>query len=374
MIKIVADQNMPALERTFARHGELIRLDGRRISHADVRDAEVLLVRSVTPVNAALLQDTAVRFVGSATIGIDHLDTRWLEANNIDWAHAPGCNADAAAQYTLAMMWLACDRLQQDFRTQTVGIIGRGNVGKRLQRLLQALDIPVVACDPPLQERGEPGLVAMPEACDSSIISLHVPLSHNGRHASKDLFDLEQIRQLRAGTLLVNTCRGGVVEKTALLQQLRSGHLRAALDVWPDEPYIARELLSAVTVASPHIAGYSREGKYAGTDMIYQAYCRTLELDQGSQAGAKAEEITLKFTPGTSADDVLRRLLQSSCPVARDDAALRALRSPPGIEKRVQFDSLRSGYPQRFEFKSHRVTGVAGKVRSLLAELGFKTT
>jgi len=371
MSKIVADQNMPALEHTFARHGELFRLDGRRIKHSHVIDADVLLVRSVTPVNAALLQDTAVRFIGSATIGIDHLDTQWLEDNHIAWAHAPGCNADAAAQYTLAMMALACERLQQDFKQQTVGIIGRGNVGSRLERLLQALDIPVVACDPPLQEQGEHGLVSMSEACANSMISLHVPLTRSGAYPTENLFDVEQLKSLQAGTLLLNTCRGGVVEKAALLQQLTSGRIRAALDVWPDEPYIDHELLDAVTVASPHIAGYSREGKFAGTEMIYEAYCRKFGFGEDGQARSLNKETTLELSPQMPAGEVLQQLLQSSCPVARDDAALRALPEGGG---RVQFDSLRSAYPQRYEFKSHRLIGLTGELRQQFIELGCKAT
>ena len=374
MRKIVADRNMPALEHTFASHGELLRLDGRSISHADVKDAEVLLVRSVTPVNAGLLQDTAVRFVGSATIGIDHLDTQWLEDNHIAWAHAPGCNADAAAQYTLAMMWLACERLQQEFRQQTVGIIGRGNVGSRLERLLRALDIPVVACDPPLQDQGERELVTMQEACASSIISLHVPLTYNGKYPTRNLFDPEQLNKLRPGTLLVNTCRGGVIEEAAMVQQLAAGKINVALDVWPDEPFIDQNLLDAVTVASPHIAGYSREGKLAGTEMIYEAWCRKCGLEDDGQADSLCDDIVLELSPQMSEDEVLRQLLNSSCPVARDDAALRALNSLPEDEKRVQFDSLRSGYPQRYEFKSHHVTGITDDVRSLLSKLGLKTS
>jgi len=364
MMKIIADLNMPRLDETFGHHGTINRLDGRGIKHDDLVDADVLLVRSVTRVGADLLQGTRVRFVGSATIGIDHLDTDWLEENNIAWAHAPGCNANAAAQYTLAMMWLACERLQRDFRQQTVGIIGRGNVGKRLEHLLQALDIPVMACDPPLQDQGEQRLVSMQEACANSIISLHVPLTRTGKYPTRDMFDQEQLAALAPGTLLVNASRGGVIEEGALLVHLQSGHIHAALDVWPREPFIAPELLDLVTVASPHIAGYSIEGKHAGTEMIYQAFRSTIADDTNNRRSTNGDTVTMECLSSTPANELLQQLMHSSCPVARDDAALRV--SPD------QFDKLRSAYPVRHEFKSHLVRGVTGKKASLLRQMGFK--
>jgi len=360
-MKIVADSNMPALKETFGLHGRLVRVPGREIKRADLADADVLLVRSVTQVNAGLLQGTNVAFVGSATIGIDHLDTDWLEENDIAWAHAPGCNADAAAQYTLAMMWLACERLERDFRRQRVGIIGRGNVGRRLELLLKTLDILVMACDPPLQDeprqdRTAPPLVSMAEACANDIISLHVPLTQTGKYPTRNLFDHARLASLQPGTLLVNTSRGGVIEKTALLKRLQSGHLHAALDVWPDEPFIAPELLTAVTVATPHVAGYSIEGKRAGTEMIYQAFCSTFAFTPTGQTEDRISTVTHDFLSSAPANDRLQSLIYSSCPVARDDAALRALTRLPQAEEWLQFDALRSAYPERHEFKSHLIS------------------
>ena len=373
MIKIIADENIPALDETFGRHGKLQRIDGRNVCRPDLSHADVLLVRSVTRVNADLLRGTNIRFVGSTTIGIDHLDTAWLEANNIAWAHAPGCNADAAAQYTLAMMWLACKRLQKNFRQQTVGIIGRGNVGQRLEHLLQVLDIPVMACDPPLQDLGEANLVSMHEACANNIISLHVPLTHTGKYPSKNLFGPEQLAKLNLGTLLVNAARGGVIEATALQAQLKSGRLHAALDVWPDEPFIAPELLAAVAVATPHVAGYSYEGKQAGTEMIYQAFCSAFACPRGAQPTIKTQVVTTDLSPTTSADEGVLSLLQSSCPVARDDASLRALCYLSHNGGLIQFDGLRTSYPQRHEFRSYLVTGATGTTASRLNRMGFQT-
>jgi len=373
MMKIIADMNMPGLEVSFGRHGEIKRLDGRRISRDDLIGADVLLVRSVTRVDRRLLQGTGIRFVGSATIGIDHLDTAWLEANDIAWAHAPGCNADAAAQYALTMMWLACERLQRDFRQQTVGIIGRGNVGRRLEDLLKTLNIPVVSCDPPLQDAGEQHLVSMDEACSNRIISLHVPLTSAGEYPTRDLFDSNQLERLQTGTLLVNTSRGGVIEKAGLQVRLRSGQLKAALDVWPDEPFIETDMLPMVTVATPHVAGYSREGKLAGTEMIYKAFCETFALHTIDDPAPGTQTVRLDIPAALSTDGAVKHAIQASSQVVRDDAALRELMPVKAGDQRVQIDSLRAAYPERCEFKSHLIRGMPDAETNLLGQLGFKT-
>jgi len=373
-MKIVADKNMPVLAETFARHGEVALLDGREICRADLVDATVLLIRSVTRVSQELLRGTGIRFVGSATIGIDHLDTHWLETNNITWAHAPGCNADAAAQYTLAMMMLACDRSHKEFSQQRVGIIGRGNVGRRLEHLLNVLGVSVMACDPPLQEVGHSQLVSMQEACDNSIISLHVPLTRSGNHPTESLFDRQRLNTLNTGVLLVNTSRGAVIEKPAFLEQLRSGRLYAALDVWPDEPLINKDWLDAVSVATPHVAGYSLEGKQAGTEMIYRAFCNAFEIEVCGQPATDSKNINLKFPATSSADHVLNLAIQSSCPVDRDDAALRTAARLQHTNGDVQIDNLRSGYPVRREFKSHLIQAGPDANTDQLRQLGFRIT
>ncbi len=371
-MKIVADKNMLLLAETFGRHGEVLRIDGREICRGDLMGADVLLVRSVTRVDRELLEGTSIRFVGSATIGIDHLDTTWLEQNNIFWAHAPGCNADAAAQYALAMMWLACDRLLVNFKQQRVGIIGRGNVGRRLEHLLNVLGIPVMACDPPLKEAGEDRLVSMQEACSNSIISLHVPLTRKGKHPTECLFDRRRLDELQAGTLLVNTSRGSVIEGPDLLAELQSGRLHAALDVWPDEPYIGKSWLPATSVATPHVAGYSLEGKQAGTEMIYQAFCESFAIEASVQPTANTKEVTLSFPPHATAEQVLKQAIQSSCPVFRDDASLRTAASLLSGDDRIQIDALRASYPVRREFKSHLIQAGPAAEADQLRKLGFK--
>jgi len=369
-MKIIADSNIPALDDTFGHHGELVLLSGRDICHSDLIDADVLLVRSVTRVSEDLLADTKIQFVGSTTIGIDHLDTAWLDTNGIAWANAPGCNADSAAQYTLAMMWLACERLNIDFMQQSVGIIGRGNVGQRVAQLLEALDIPVICCDPPLQQMGEHKLVSMDAVCDKPVISLHTPLTATGTYPTRNLFDEHRLAGLHPQTLIVNASRGGVIEARGLLRHLQSGHIRAALDVWPDEPFISPELLDLVTVATPHVAGYSREGKLAGTAMIYTAFCDAFGISINDQTSSIMPS-TLEFPPATPVTEILRRSVLSSCQLERDDEALRNLSAQAG-ESRIQIDSLRATYPERYEFKSHTISGLSEPNAKQLRQLGFK--
>lgn len=371
-MKFIADQNMPYLAETFGVHGDLVLCNGREICRDDLAGAEVLLVRSITRVDRQLLQATGIQFVGSATIGIDHLDTTWLEANNITWAHAPGCNADAAAQYTLAMMWLACERLERDFRQQTVGIVGRGNVGGRLEHLLNVLNIPVMSCDPPLQDTGEQNLVSMNEVCGNSIISLHTPLTGSGTYPTRDLFDTNLLAKLDADTLVVNASRGGVIEKTGLSEQLLSGRLNAALDVWPDEPFIEPDMLDAVIVATPHVAGYSREGKLAGTQMIYKAFCERFAIEPLITTASETKTVELVYSPTKSDDEALQHAILASSQIVRDD---HALRNQPGLSKnagRIHIDSLRKAYPERFEFKSHRLHGISATSARLFRQLGFQ--
>ena len=365
-LNIVADANIPGLEATFGRHGEVQRLPGRSLAAAQLARADVLLVRSVTRVDEPLLGGSPVRFVGSATIGTDHLDTGWLEHQGIAWAAAPGCNADAAAQYSLAMLLLACRRLGRDYREQRVGIIGRGNVGSRLQRLLAVLGVSCVACDPPLEEQGEAGLVDLDEALAQDIVSLHVPLVRDGRWPTLRLMDERRLATMRPGAVLINAARGDVVDGAALLVALRGGRLHAALDTWPGEPDIDAALLAASLVASPHVAGYSLDGRLRGTAMVYAAWCDRAGVDaadRGSIPSIPPSE--LRCPPGQSPESTLLEAAQ----VAADDLALRSLLAAPGLAE--GFDRLRRDYQLRRDHAGIQVRCAEPGSYQLLKALGF---
>jgi len=368
-MKIVADANMAGLKQSFGRHANLTRKNGRDISAADLHDADVLLVRSVTRVDENLLANSRVTFVGTATIGTDHLDTQWLSENGISWASAPGCNADAAAQYTLAMAWLACERRGIDPQTQGFGIIGRGNVGSRLQALLATLDIPSVACDPPLADKGERRLVSLEEALDQDVICLHVPLTDDGPYPTRQMLADLQFSRMKEGVVLVNSSRGDVLDGHALLQQCRQGRVHAALDVWPGEPRINLQLLEHTVVATPHVAGYSVDGKLNGTRKIYEAFCRWRGISPQDRATVQTEG----GHPELPATDVsISEILSRCCNVQDDDLAMRGLLAGDSETVFSAFDLFRANYRLRRDFSAWTVSDIKSERISLLRSLGFR--
>jgi len=367
---LVADANLALLDETFGQHGKITRVEGREITKQHLADADVLLLRSVTLANASLLKNTPVKFVGTATIGTDHLDIEWLTANNIRWASAPGCNADAAAQYALSMAWLACERQARRLRELTVGIVGLGNVGSRFQALLNALEIPSVACDPPLADAGRVGLVDLKQALSQPVISLHVPLTTDGPYPTRGMLNTNALEALPKHAILVNTSRGNVVKGDSLLAAIQAGEISAALDVWPGEPRPDQVLLDHSLVATPHVAGYSVEGRQRGTLMLYQAFCEWLDIepvyrhDQGLTGRALVLDPTI---------DAVSQALAASCHVARDDHQMRQHFSHPSLPVAGIFDRLRREYPLRHDFCAWSISRGTAKDLSLLRAMGFKT-
>jgi erythronate-4-phosphate dehydrogenase len=367
-LKIVIDRNIRGAEDTFGHHGELVPMDGRAIRKHHLVDADILVIRTATRADAELLSGTPVRFVGTTSIGTDHLDIPWLEAQGIRWSNAPGCNADSAAQYTLAMIHLACQRLGRDLADQRVGIIGRGNVGSRLQRLLDALGVETAANDPPLADRGVDGLVSRAEALACDIVSLHVPLTRNGPYPTWRMTDAEQLARMPQGGLLVNAARGNVVDGTALLDAVGEGRVHAALDVWPGEPDLDPELLQRTVVATPHVAGYSDDGKRNGTYMVYDAFCEWSGQSphpRGHDPGRQSLAIT---EPGRA----LEQVLEATCFVQRHDRAMRALVESTPDSIAPAFDRLRKDYPYRRDFHAWDVRCNDAACASLLNSLGFE--
>ena len=275
-MKIVADENIAYAKHFFAELGELVLMAGRSITTADVRDADVLLVRSVTLVNRALLAGSAVKFVGSCTIGTDHVDQNYLTEAGIHFAFAPGCNAQAVVEY----VWAALQGLAVDVTAARVGVVGCGNVGGRLLRALHNKKVNAVGNDPFLSPADFP-LVDLDVVMQCDVICLHTPLTKTGTHPTFHLFDQSRINQLKAGAVLLNAGRGAVIDNAALLQRLEQQQdLQVVLDVWENEPAIDGNLLAQVAIGTPHIAGYSAEGKLRGTEMVYEALCAFLQQPQ----------------------------------------------------------------------------------------------
>jgi len=367
-VKIVVDQNIRGAQATFGAHADLVFMEGRAIGRDALLDTDVLIIRTTTKVGADLLRGTAVRFVGSTSIGTDHLDIDWLERTGIAWANAPGCNADSAAQYTLAMIWLACERLGRSLAGATAAVIGRGNVGSRVQKLLAALGARAVANDPPLADAGEPGLVALDEALAQDFVCLHVPLTDNGPYPTRRMVDREALGRMRDGALLVNTARGDVVDGGALLAELRGGRLHAALDVWPGEPRVDAGLLRATAVATPHVAGYSDDGKRQGTWIVYQAFCDWAGLAAQPYPAPPGDPPSLRIETGR---DALTQAFDAACFVRRHDSAMRRLADLSPERRAAQFDRMRRDYPPRRDFQAWKILGADLESGRLCHNLGF---
>ena len=370
---IVADENIPLLDEFFAAFGSIRRLPGRGITAADVRDADLLLVRSVTQVNRALLEGSRVRFVGTCTIGTDHLDLEYFAEAGIAWSSAPGCNARGVVDYVLGSVLTLAEREGVAPDARVYGVVGAGQVGGRLVGLLQGLGWQVRVCDPPRQAAEGGDFVSLAQIigeCD--VISLHTPLDASTRH----LFDAARLAALRPGTWLINASRGAVVDNTALRNLLpQRPDLKAVLDVWEGEPQADVELAALCQLATPHIAGYSLEGKLRGTAQIYQACCRALGVaEQVNLADLLPAPWLSELSIDGSADPawVLASMCRAVYDPRRDDADFRRSLVGDADTRKAAFDRLRKHYPMRREIDGLRVRiqGDSAPLAALVRALG----
>lgn len=374
---IVADENIPLLDAFFAGFGEIRRVPGRSIDRATVEQADVLLVRSVTNVNRALLEGSKVRFVGTCTIGTDHLDLEYFNEAGITWSSAPGCNARGVVDYVLGSLMTLAEIEGVDLTKRTYGVIGAGEVGGRLINVLKGLGWNVKVCDPPRQaaEGGEyVSLEQIIEQCD--VISLHTPLTRSGDSATWHLFDQQRLQQLKPGTWLINAARGPVVDNAALREVLLEREdLQAVLDVWEAEPEVDVELAELCVLATPHIAGYSLDGKQRGTAQIYQAYCEFIGQPANIQLSDLLPAPWLSEVSLHADSDpawALAMLCRGVYDPRHDDADFRRSLVGSVAEQRAAFDVLRKQYPVRREIEGLkvRIEGASPVLRQIVAALG----
>lgn len=375
-MKIVADENIPLLDRFFGDVGHVIDLPGREINQEHVKDADILIVRSVTQVNKNLLDGSSVRFVGTCTIGLDHIDQAYLSERGIQLASAPGSNANSVVEYVLSCLSVLTETHNLDLETLSVGIVGYGNVGSLLARRLSKLGVNYVACDPFLDQE-EHGLVSQEEVMACDIVSLHVPLTQTGSHPTHHLINQSLLDNMRDDQILINTCRGAVVDNTALRTKLESNpSFTAILDVWENEPNIDLELAKRVFIGTPHIAGYSFDGKVAGTEMIYQALCQFMGLPARHKAAQFLEEPPLSKMAFTSMADVdwcLHTAIRACFDVRHDHSVLRSSLILPDEERYQAFDRFRKNYRCRREFSGVKVQlkQVDSELHTKFKALGF---
>ncbi|MEP4546822.1 MAG: 4-phosphoerythronate dehydrogenase [Saccharospirillum sp.] len=373
-LHIVADENMPHVEPWFSGlAASLIRLPGRTLSRSDLMNADVLLVRSVTRVNAELLEGTPVRFVGSATIGTDHIDQDWLAEQGIAFHHAPGCNAQSVVDWVLSVLSRLHLDLELPWWQQTIGVVGAGNVGGKLVERLQSLGVRTLVCDPPRAEQGgQGGFVDLRTVLQASdIVCMHAPLTREGDHATEGMIGEEQFAWLKPGAWLINAGRGPVIQEPPLQAALEAGKLKAVLDVWPDEPRVSEALLSAVYQASPHVAGYSQEGKWTGTRMLAEALYPW--ASQPLPSGPDLPEgpmLDAHFFDADTPEQLGSELIQALHDPARDTVAMHYALDNGQIQP-TTFDSLRKHYPKRRELAAARLANVPDESRQWLSKLGF---
>ena len=350
-MKIVADENLAFTEYFFANFGEIQQAAGRSLTHADVQDAEALLVRSVTQVNEQLIQETKLKFVGSATIGTDHLDIPALEKHHIAWSNAAGCNAQAVAEYVITALLYLQPNLIEKNEHFTLGIIGLGNVGSRLAYMAKLLGWNVIAYDPFVnrEQIQQVELVELLKTADA--ISTHVPLTKTGVHPTFHLINADALAQMKPEAILINSARGPVVEEAALIADIQQTKRPVVLDVFEHEPEISAQLLNLIRLVTPHIAGYSLEGKARGTQMIYDAFCKTFNFPAEKKFETQLP-VCEQYFQDQDLKQVLKQHLAHIYDIARDDANLRACLKEGKVDQKA-FDYLRKTYPLRREWAAH---------------------
>ncbi len=378
-MKIVACKNMPFAAEAFGTLGDVTLLDGRAITADDVRDADLLVTRSTTPITPDLLEGSSVRFYGTATIGTDHIDIPYLERRGIRWCSAAGCNANSVSEYLVAALLSVAQKHGITLAGKTIGVIGVGNVGTRVVEKAAALDMTVFPNDPPRKrEEGMPSTPLPDLLALSDIVTLHTPLTHTGQDATCHLADDAFFAQLKPGCILVNAARGPVVDTDALLRAMDRGIVaHAIIDTWEGEPDFRTDLMARAAIATPHIAGYSYEGKYMGTVMVYEEACRFLDEPPVWSPDAllpPPEVPELRASPDLPPEAALWELVRAVYDIEADDARMRAL-PPPGetAERRAHFDGLRKAYPIRREFRFTEVAAddTLPSLQDTIKGLGF---
>ncbi len=379
-MKIVADENIPFVAEGFAPLGEVRTLAGRAITREALRDAEMLVVRSVTRVDKSLLEGTPVRFIGTCTIGFDHVDLGYLASRKIAFASAPGSNATSVAEYIVAVMLQLAHRLNFRLAGKTLGVIGVGNVGGRVARRGEALGMRVLLNDPPFARKtGDRKFRPLDEVLSQSdIVTLHVPLEKGGDDPTWHMVDDAFLARLKPGAILFNSSRGGVQDECALVAAKRSGRLAGLfLDVWENEPNVNVELLKAADLASPHICGYSADGKVAGVVMVQHAAGEFFGVKSdwdptGQLPAPMLPKVTLKES-SVPDEEVLRRVVLATYDFEGDDRRMREMLTLAPDPRAKHFDALRKTYPCRREFRNTEVMleGGCRKLATFLTGVGF---
>ncbi len=349
MLRIIADDKIPFLRGVLEPYAKIAYLPGDMITRIAIRDTDALLVRTRTLCDSALLKDSPVKFIATATIGFDHIDTAYCQSQNIHWENAPGCNSSSVQQYIASGLIQLAKFHKTALKGKTIGIVGVGNVGSKVEKIARAFGMKFLLNDPPRERKeGSSHFVTLDELLSvSDIITLHVPLNIAGQDKTLHLFNETTIGKMKPGASLLNTSRGEVIETKALLNALTEGKIASAiLDVWEHEPNIDLQLMEKVLIATPHIAGYSADGKAKGTAMIVQALSRqfNLPLTDWFPSGIPLPNKPVIFIDGKgkNSEEILAEAIIHTYDISADHQHLCS--SP------TTFEQQRGHYPVRREF------------------------
>ena len=371
--KITADDKIPFLKGVLEPYADMIYLPGNQITRESVMNADALLVRTRTKCNQSLLEGTSVKYIATATIGYDHIDTEYCKSSEITWVNAPGCNSSSVQQYITAALLLLAQKHDFNLSEKTLGIVGGGNVGSKVHTAANLLGMKVILNDPPrARKEGNAGFVSLDEILyTSDIITLHVPLNRAGDDRTFHLFDRARLGKVKESAWLINSSRGEVVETNALKNALSAGKLKGAvLDVWENEPDIDLELLGQVALSTPHIAGYSTDGKANGTAMIVQSLSQFFNLPlldfYPALLPVPSDPIIPIDGTGKSHQQIIQEAVAQTYAIMEDH---NRLQFAPG-----SFEQQRGNYPIRREFGAYtlKFSNVEKGIISILEKFGFR--
>jgi erythronate-4-phosphate dehydrogenase len=371
-VKIIADNKIPFIKGLLEPFAEVEYYPGKEITADKVKDADALIIRTRTKCDAYLLSGSNVRYIATATIGFDHIDTAYCGANNIKWVNAPGCNSGSVMQYVASALVQLSNKYKFSFSEKTIGIVGVGNVGSKVARMASLLGMKVLLNDPPRKRKeGKVEFVSLKTIQEKAdIITFHVPLNMEGRDKTFHLFNGGFLSNMKEGAIIINSSRGEIISTETLKKGLANNKVKAAvIDVWENEPEIDLELMGLVDIATPHIAGYSADGKANGASMSIQALSRHFNLglhkwfpENIPPPPNLSFQIDCEKLP---MEESLKSCILSTYDILEDDETLR--KSPP------TFENQREDYPLRREFWAYKpeILNDAKNIARLLNELGF---
>jgi len=368
-LHIVIDDAIPFIRGVLEPFFDVSYIPGIEITNQNLKNAEGLVVRTRTICDSSLLNQTPVRFVATATIGTDHLDTLYLNQQGIQWMHAPGCNALSVCQYVLAAIFEILYETKKPLTETTLGIVGVGHIGSRLYELVKALGIRCLLCDPPLSDQNQRNdFLPLEEILQQSdIVSLHVPLIQQGLYPTQHLINDTHLKKMPSHAYLINSSRGPVVDNQALSYHLKEKTIAGAiLDVWEEEPNLNKTLLNQVMIGTPHIAGYSQDGKANATSQVVRGIGNAFDIEPLKTFDLHLEKQTLEIEPLVEDDFLsLRAIFKKTYDIRKDSLLLK--HSPDN------FETFRKNYPVRREPRAYELKTLIKKenIRRVLEKLGF---